>query len=73
MKKNSKQTASKTQTTTRTEISAYSRLSVSKNRMTIVISVPCADIQPLTILDSYYEQTEKVAEYIETHQLEALV
>lgn len=59
-------------TTQKTEISAYSRLSVSKNRMTIVISVPCAEQPFLSILDSFYEQTEKVADYIESHQLEAL-
>jgi len=49
------------------------KISVTKNRMTIVISVPCAEQNPLEILDNFYEQSEKVAEYIEQHQLEALV
>jgi len=57
----------------KTEVSAYSRLSISKNRMTIVISVPCADVTNGTILDNFYDQAEMVAEYIETHELEALV
>jgi len=63
----------KTTKTNQQEVSAYSRLSISKKRMTIVISVPCAEQSNALIVDNFYDQAEKVAEYIETHELEALV
>lgn len=55
-----------------TKNSAYSRLSVSKNRLTVVISVPCANVRTLAIADSIDEQADKVIDYVQTHELQAL-
>ena len=52
--------------------SAYSRLSIGKNRMTVVISVPCANAETLVIADAIAEQADKVIDYVETHELQAL-
>lgn len=52
--------------------SAYSRLSISKNRITVVISVPCANARTLAIADAIDEQSEKVIDYVQTHELQAL-
>jgi len=59
-------------TTKKTEVSAYSRLSISKNRITVVISVPCANSRTLAIADAIDEQAEKVIDYVQTHELAAL-
>ncbi len=52
--------------------SAYSRLSISKNRLTVVISVPCANVRTLAIADSIDEQADKVIDYVQTHDLQSL-
>lgn len=52
--------------------SAYSRLSISKNRLTVVISVPCANVRTLAIADSIDEQADKVIDYVQTHELQSL-
>ena len=52
--------------------SAYSRLSISKNRITVVISVPCANARTLAIADAIDEQADKVIDYVQTHELLAL-
>jgi|GEM_PF-6346939 len=59
-------------TTKKTEVSAYSRLSISKNRITVVISVPCANSRTLAIADAIDEQADKVIDYVQTHELAAL-
>lgn len=59
-------------TTKKNEVSAYSRLSISKNRITVVISVPCANSRTLAIADAIDEQADKVIDYVQTHELTAL-
>ncbi len=65
-------TAKTVVSTQETKNSAYSRLSISKNRITVVISVPCANVRTLAIADSIDEQAEKVIDYVQTHELQSL-
>ncbi len=53
-------------------VPAYSRLSLTKNRLTVVVSLPSAGMETPQILDNFFEQTEKCADFIETHNITTL-
>lgn len=62
----------KTKQTAPKQVPAYSRLSLTKNRLTVVVSLPSAGLETPQILDHFFEQTERCADFIENHNITTL-